>query len=134
MQEGLVLPGPTGESNHWRTAVRSPVLIIDNASGACNDVEKMAVSLGCKTQRIPESEAQTTLHNVIKRDGIAAVIAPASSAKQILHYRLQMAQSDGALIPLLDSMNDPSRLLMERHVCIDTTAAGGNASLLGDAD
>ncbi len=133
-QEGLVLPGPTGESNHWRTAVRSPVLIIDNASDACNDVEKMAVSLGCKTQRIPESEAQTTLHNIIERDGIAAVIAPASSAKQILNYRLQMAQSDGALIPLLDSMNDPSRLLMERHVCIDTTAAGGNASLLGDAD
>ena len=39
----------------------------------------------------------------------------------------------GAIIPLLTSSDDSARLLVERHVCIDTTAAGGNATLMAQA-
>ena len=131
---GLVLPGPTGESNHWRTVPRSPVLIIDNGSPEVQKTEQASRALGCETLRIKASKAQTDLISAIDSCKAAAVVAPQSSAQDRLNYRTQMSQGNGALIPLLNSADDPSRLLMERHVCIDTTAAGGNASLLGDTD
>ena len=131
---GLVLPGPTGESNHWRTAPRSPVLIIDNGSPEVQNAEKASKALGCETLLIEVTKAQTDLLSAIDNHKVEAVVAPQSSALDRLSYRTQMSQGDGALIPLLSSADDPSRLLMERHVCIDTTAAGGNASLLGDTD
>lgn len=134
VSEGLVMPGPTGESNHWRTVARSPVLIVDNGSAEIQSVEQAAISLGCETILIESTVAESQLLDTINNCGAAAVIAANCSAEQRLNYRIQMAESNGALIPLLDSADDPSRLLMERHVCIDTTAAGGNASLLGDAD
>jgi RHH-type proline utilization regulon transcriptional repressor/proline dehydrogenase/delta 1-pyrroline-5-carboxylate dehydrogenase len=34
------------------------------------------------------------------------------------------------LLPLICESADPQRYTMERHLCIDTTAAGGNASLI----
>ncbi|MFK8076318.1 MAG: bifunctional proline dehydrogenase/L-glutamate gamma-semialdehyde dehydrogenase PutA [Granulosicoccus sp.] len=131
---GLVLPGPTGESNHWRTAPRSPVLIIDNGSPEVQNAEKASQALGCETLLIEVKKAQTDLLNAINNHKAEVVVAPQSTALERLNYRTQMSQSNGALIPLLHSADDPSRLLMERHVCIDTTAAGGNASLLGETD
>lgn len=47
--------------------------------------------------------------------------------------RIALSARSGALIPLLTSPDDAHRLLLERHVCIDTTAAGGNASLMAQA-
>ena len=34
----------------------------------------------------------------------------------------------GAIIPLITETDDRSRYVLERHVCVDTTAAGGNAA------
>lgn len=131
---GIVLPGPTGESNHWRTAPRSPVLIVDNGSPEVQKAEQASKALGCDTLLIEVTKAQTDLLSAIDSYKAAAVVAPQSSALDRLNYRIQMSQGNGALIPLLNTADDPSRLLMERHVCIDTTAAGGNASLLGETD
>ena len=39
----------------------------------------------------------------------------------------------GALLPILAGPADIGRLQLERHVCVDTTAAGGNASLMAAA-
>jgi RHH-type proline utilization regulon transcriptional repressor/proline dehydrogenase/delta 1-pyrroline-5-carboxylate dehydrogenase len=33
-------------------------------------------------------------------------------------------------LPLVSETADPQRYTMERHLCVDTTAAGGNASLI----
>ena len=41
------------------------------------------------------------------------------------HWRLP-----GAIIPLITGTPDTARVMLERHLCVDTTAAGGNASLL----
>jgi RHH-type proline utilization regulon transcriptional repressor/proline dehydrogenase/delta 1-pyrroline-5-carboxylate dehydrogenase len=41
-----------------------------------------------------------------------------------------LAERDGALIPLITEADPTPRLVLERHLCIDTTAAGGNAALL----
>lgn len=133
-QNGLILPGPTGESNHWSTVPRSPVLIINNDSALCADAKTQATSLGCKTIEISEADASAGLQTVIEEHDVAVVLAPSATQNQLLIYRKQLAQMDGALIPLTNTMACPERFLLERHVCIDTTAAGGNASLLGAAD
>ena len=45
-------------------------------------------------------------------------------------YRLALAEREGVLVPLITEADAPERLGIERHLCIDTTAAGGNASLI----
>ena len=44
-----------------------------------------------------------------------------------------LASRDGPILPILTDEREASRLQYERHVCIDTTAAGGNASLIASA-
>jgi RHH-type proline utilization regulon transcriptional repressor/proline dehydrogenase/delta 1-pyrroline-5-carboxylate dehydrogenase len=47
-----------------------------------------------------------------------------------------LASSDGALIPLIREHNHGrllNRLVVEKTITIDTTAAGGNASLMAAA-
>jgi len=41
-----------------------------------------------------------------------------------------LAAREGALIPLITAADPVPFLTLERHLCIDTTAAGGNAALL----
>ena len=41
-----------------------------------------------------------------------------------------IAARNGAIIPLFDDMDLEERCVVERHVSIDTTASGGNVSLL----
>jgi RHH-type proline utilization regulon transcriptional repressor/proline dehydrogenase/delta 1-pyrroline-5-carboxylate dehydrogenase len=43
-----------------------------------------------------------------------------------------LAQRDGPILPLITGQPDAAHALQERHVCIDTTAAGGNAQLLAE--
>ena len=40
----------------------------------------------------------------------------------------------GPILPLVGGAPDPGHALLERHVCIDTTASGGNAQLLVEAN
>jgi RHH-type proline utilization regulon transcriptional repressor/proline dehydrogenase/delta 1-pyrroline-5-carboxylate dehydrogenase len=44
-----------------------------------------------------------------------------------------LSERDGPIIPLLRGLPDTARVRAERHVCVDTTASGGNAQLLGAA-
>jgi RHH-type proline utilization regulon transcriptional repressor/proline dehydrogenase/delta 1-pyrroline-5-carboxylate dehydrogenase len=45
-------------------------------------------------------------------------------------WRQALARRDGPIVPLIASEADANRLIIERHICIDTTASGGNAELL----
>ena len=49
-------------------------------------------------------------------------------------YRLALAARVGELIPLVTETFNAERFVIERHLCIDTTAAGGNASLVAVAE
>ena len=49
-------------------------------------------------------------------------------------FRCALASREGPLIPLICEMGDASRYCVERHICIDTTASGGNASLLATSE
>jgi RHH-type proline utilization regulon transcriptional repressor/proline dehydrogenase/delta 1-pyrroline-5-carboxylate dehydrogenase len=43
-----------------------------------------------------------------------------------------LADRPGPILPLIGDMPDAAHALLERHVCIDTTASGGNAQLLAE--
>jgi RHH-type proline utilization regulon transcriptional repressor/proline dehydrogenase/delta 1-pyrroline-5-carboxylate dehydrogenase len=43
-----------------------------------------------------------------------------------------LASRKGPILPLIGGMPDAGHALLERHVCIDTTASGGNAQLLAE--
>jgi len=57
-----------------------------------------------------------------------------ADASQLRSLAMILAERDGALVPIVES-NDVEpiplwRLVAERAVCVNTTAAGGNASLM----
>ena len=62
--------------------------------------------------------------------GISGVLwwGDAETAKE---YESALARRTGPILPLIPGQPDAARILSEHHVCIDTTAAGGNAALLG---
>ncbi|MEM8789737.1 MAG: bifunctional proline dehydrogenase/L-glutamate gamma-semialdehyde dehydrogenase, partial [Pseudomonadota bacterium] len=60
---------------------------------------------------------------------LAAVISDAPTAAM----RAALAKRSGPLVPLVTSAEIPFVTRLERHVCIDTTAAGGNATLLAQS-
>ena len=63
-------------------------------------------------------------------DAVAASGLPQS----IQPLRCALATRNGPILPLITSTGDPQPYLIERHLCIDTTASGGNATLLAIAD
>ena len=50
-----------------------------------------------------------------------------------VELRRQLAQRDGARIPVISELIDPVAYAHEHALCMDTTAAGGNATLLANA-
>ncbi len=123
----LVLPGPTGESNILHTAPRGRVLCLGPSPADQQAQATLAASLG-NTAIL----AQSDLSTLTGADTFEAVAYFADDAT-LRAIRQALAARDGAIIPLLTTPDDASRLLLERHVCIDTTAAGGNASLMAQA-
>ena len=139
------LPGPTGEKNTLRFAGRGNVLCV---AGDANDtLEQLAAILATGNEALlPDNEASRAL---LKRlppalslrarlargsdDIAAALFAGSGEARARLHEEL--AQGAGALIPLIvrgaASHRYPLyRLCVERVVSVNTTAAGGNTTLM----
>ena len=70
---------------------------------------------------------------LISTRGFQAV-ASAADLQTLRAYRVALAQREGALLPLITEQNAPERFVIERHLCVDTTAAGGNASLIAASE
>ncbi len=132
---GLVLPGPTGESNHWRFVPRDTVLVLENDAESASQLTRSLAALGCTITTMPLKDALDgsgqALQARLQQDSVAVVLADSQDPGELLHLRKQLAATNGPLLPLVNSVEDSSRFLLERHICIDTTAAGGNTSLLG---
>lgn len=141
------MPGPTGESNRLYGTARGVVLCLgpDAASlrhqaalalAAGNRVivageraEKLALKLRPLGAPIATFEAGLVDGALTELQGIDAIAANHGDA-ELRRMRAELAERDGALLPLIVERNQPERYELERHLCVDTTAAGGNASLL----
>ncbi|WP_345382516.1 hypothetical protein, partial [Actinomycetospora straminea] len=99
------------------------------APGAVQAVQPL-IDAGAPLVGLDGSVSAETLSEV---KGIAAVAA-AGKSDWTYELRNALAKRDGAIVPLETQTISPDRYVVERHLCIDTTAAGGNASLLATAE
>ena len=130
------MPGPTGEKNQLSLHPRGLVLCLGPTVESAQEQAAIARKHGCPAViAVPGAAGNHALSGLVARDhlsklnGFAAVALWSDDADQ-KQVRLALAARHGALIPLLASREMGRWCKLERHICVDTTAAGGNASLL----
>ena len=144
------LPGPTGESNRLSFAPRGVVLCL--GFGAAATETQIATALDAGNAVVAVADRATTAFealvpdsrvvlldgridpdSLVTVDAIAAVACGAD--RDVLGaIRKALARRPGPILPLITEPGAAERYVLERHVCVDTTAAGGNATLLALAD
>ena len=128
VQAGVLdLPGPTGESNRLHVVPRGTLLCLGPTPEDVAAQIEVAKAAGCGFM----AEAMDP-DRLRSGKGFAAVAWFGDTAG-LRQVRLALSEREGALLPLLTRPAEIGRLQLERHVCIDTTAAGGNASLMAAA-
>jgi RHH-type proline utilization regulon transcriptional repressor/proline dehydrogenase/delta 1-pyrroline-5-carboxylate dehydrogenase len=141
------MPGPTGETNQLSAHPRGVVLCL--GPGRDNALVQATLALAQQNSVVIVASQADQLGELLHRAGlpatgidgyveadtlrdIKAIDAVMSQAQheQVNAYRIALAEREGKLIPLICEIDALDRLIVERHLCIDTTAAGGNASLI----
>ena len=134
--EATDLPGPTGESNRLSLYPRGTVLCLGPTADAARQQAEAASACGCPALIIcPGVTGNHALDGFLPREALARLqgfdaVALWSDDDDLRAARRALAQRKGPLVPLITVRDMRDYLLLERHVCIDTTASGGNASLL----
>jgi len=148
----IELPGPTGEKNRLSFHARGVLAIVGasdvnllsrqvfRAIATGNDVRIAAAEIsaseredilqvlrdaGVPKNRISFSKAVNNFN--VLNENIHGVIADGPERKELAK---QLCLRNGAILPILSINDDVERFVIERTRTIDTTAAGGNASLL----
>ncbi len=141
------MPGPTGETNQLSTHPRGRVLCLgpDRESA----LQQALLALAQQNSVIVVAEGGVSVGRLLKKEGFRAggidgrlepaTLTDLDSIDAVMSYagaddlracRQALAARDGKLLPLICEQDSVERLTLERHLCIDTTAAGGNASLI----
>lgn len=155
-----ILPGPTGESNKLYLESRGTVICLRDADStfdfwlmsvitaiatgntviAVTDDKHLAQTESClyalQNTGVAQGVFQVLKLSQLKvalqhKDLAGAVVDSASPMKKWVGERL--AAREGAILPLITAQTNSSlfhRLVTEKTITIDTTAAGGNASLM----
>ncbi|MEO1638902.1 MAG: bifunctional proline dehydrogenase/L-glutamate gamma-semialdehyde dehydrogenase PutA [Pseudomonadota bacterium] len=122
------MPGPTGESNRHSIAPRGPILCLGPGAETAQQQVQAVTALGgvpvVAEGQVP-ADALTTLSPL----GAAIWWGDANTGRA---YEAALAQRTGPITALISTQPDTAHVMHERHVCIDTTAAGGNAALLAE--
>jgi len=130
------LPGPTGESNRLSVYGRGTVLCLGPTTEAALDQARIAREAGAHVLAIaPGVPPALGLDGWLPRGALEhlqgiGVVAHWGEGADLAAVRRALAARTGALVPLAACYDLGPRVRIERHVCIDTTAAGGNAALL----
>ena len=126
-EKDLVLPGPTGESNKLSLVPRAPVLCLGPSSAAALQQAEAIRALGGHAVECPglAPDALTRLN------GFSGAIWWGDIDGARFRARA-LAARKGPILPLIGTLPDTGHAMLERHVCIDTTASGGNAQLLAE--
>ncbi|MGL4236837.1 bifunctional proline dehydrogenase/L-glutamate gamma-semialdehyde dehydrogenase PutA [Tabrizicola sp.] len=118
------MPGPTGESNRLTLTPRAPVLCLGPGRSAALQQAESVRKLGGRAVEAPGLPADV----LEKLPGISGAIwwGDAEEGRAFAHA---LAARQGPILPLIGAP-DAGHVSLERHLCIDTTASGGNAQLL----
>jgi len=130
------LPGPTGESNRLSRFGRGVVLCLGPSLKAAKSQARIARENGCFAVVVAEAYLEADgLSGTLNRADLTGLegfdlVALWSDEADLRAARHALAARAGRLIPLVTGRDLAERCRIERHICIDTTASGGNASLL----
>jgi RHH-type proline utilization regulon transcriptional repressor/proline dehydrogenase/delta 1-pyrroline-5-carboxylate dehydrogenase len=138
----MMLPGPTGETNTLAFAARGRVFCA--ASDVATLLNQIAASLATGNTPVLEAKTKQLLPADLPKSIFDAIIeaTPDQSQAQfallgrdlMASYQTVFAQQNGAIVCVIESDAQNAlplwRLVAERALCINTTAAGGNASLM----
>jgi RHH-type proline utilization regulon transcriptional repressor/proline dehydrogenase/delta 1-pyrroline-5-carboxylate dehydrogenase len=145
------MPGPTGETNILTNHARGTVLCLGPTKETAIEQMAMALAQGNKAVVVAPGVSQIVDHAaraglpvvgiegqleaeaIEKVNGFDAVVTCAKPTV-LKPYRQALMKRDGALLPLITEHNLDQRYVIERHLCVDTTAAGGNASLIAASE
>jgi RHH-type proline utilization regulon transcriptional repressor/proline dehydrogenase/delta 1-pyrroline-5-carboxylate dehydrogenase len=129
----LDLPGPTGEMNRLTHVPRGPVLCLGPGLEAARAQAAQARAAGCPTVIVAPG-ATEGIDGVLAAEALADLPGLAAVAlwrgADLRAVRAALARRAGPLIPLLGDAQIGPRCRLERHLCVDTTASGGNAALM----
>ena len=120
------MPGPTGELNRLTALSRGPVLCLGPGPLAVATQVKSVELLG---GRAVGADGEVAPEALTALKGISAVMWW-GDAERGRAYARALAARKGEIVSLITAMPDLAHVAHERHLCVDTTAAGGNAALL----
>ena len=126
-ETALVLPGPTGESNKLSFVPRAPVLCLGPSAATALQQAEAIRALGGHAIEAPGLDPAA----LTRLSGFSAALWWGDAAGARLRARA-LAARKGPILPLIGTEPDAAHAMLERHVCIDTTASGGNAQLLAE--
>ncbi|MEM9639799.1 MAG: aldehyde dehydrogenase family protein, partial [Pseudomonadota bacterium] len=121
------LPGPTGESNRLSTLPRAALLCAGPGQETAAAQARAVEALGGAAVMATGTFDPALLSEGPEYGGVLwwGNAGTGRALEQALAARC------GPIIPLIPGRPDTTRVRAERHVCVDTTASGGNAALLG---
>ncbi|MBX9461940.1 MAG: bifunctional proline dehydrogenase/L-glutamate gamma-semialdehyde dehydrogenase PutA [Aquamicrobium sp.] len=144
------LPGPTGEANTLLLVPRGRTLCLgpDPETAFAQAIQALAAGNAVLAVTPGARAALSSLTGkgmpVEAIDGIVdpadltelgvEVVASSADADTLRAIRKALAVRKGAIVRLVAAVINPTAYVHERAVCVDTTAAGGNASLLAAAE
>lgn len=142
------LAGPTGERNVYQVHPRSAVLCLAQTDEGLVSQMAAVLSVGSRAvwdgtcpkaaelhRRLPVGvQACITLSPHWQREDYELALHQGDSAS-LVALQQSVAEREGAIVPIAamlaeDRFIPVERLVLERAVSVDTTAAGGNASLM----
>ncbi|MDN5567741.1 MAG: bifunctional proline dehydrogenase/L-glutamate gamma-semialdehyde dehydrogenase PutA [Paracoccus sp. (in: a-proteobacteria)] len=118
----ILMPGPTGELNRLTVLPRGPILCLGPDDQAVQDQMDAVRALGGKP-------VTGDIGSLTRMADLGAVVwwGDADHGRKLARI---LADRDGPIVALVTAMPDIAHVCHERHLCVDTTAAGGNAALL----
>ena len=119
------LPGPTGESNRLISYAKPPILCLGPGAATAKAQACSIRTLGGQWIEAPGLDPLA----LTRMQGFSAAIwwGDAVQARVLARH---LARREGPILSLICHQPDSAHAIFERHICIDTTASGGNAQLL----
>jgi RHH-type proline utilization regulon transcriptional repressor/proline dehydrogenase/delta 1-pyrroline-5-carboxylate dehydrogenase len=118
------LPGPTGESNRLSLVARAPLLCLGPGRATAAAQARLVRDLGGAAVEAPGLDPRA----LTRLTGFSGALWWGDEATGRAQAQA-LAARPGPILPLI-AAPDAGHACLERHLCIDTTASGGNAQLL----
>ena len=122
--------GPTGESNKTYNYPRGKILCLGPEPSDVKKQIRIAQLNGCEAilrkSYLENDESFSYLETLTDIQAVAFW----GNSRNLKKIRIALSKRHGPIIPLMLEENMSEQCIIERHVCIDTTAAGGNVTLL----